>query len=218
MFLGHFGVALAAKEVAPRASLGTAILAAEFLDTVWPLFVLAGVETVEIAPGITRVSPLDFTSYPWSHSLAMTLAWAALFGAAYFALRRDRRTALWLAALVASHWLLDWIVHRPDLPLYPGEAARHGLGVWNSLAGSLALELGMLATGFAFYMKATRPADRVGAFAPWALLGLLVALYVGATFGPPPPSRKVLAASGLMGYLFLPFGWWVDRHRVVRTR
>jgi len=217
MFLGHFGLALAAKEVAPKASLGTAILAAEFLDTVWPLFVLAGIETVEVVPGITKITPLDFTSYPWSHSLAMSIGWGAAFAAVYWLVRRDRRTALWLGALVVSHWLLDWIVHRPDLPLYPGEAARHGLGLWNSVAVTLVLEFGTLAAGFAFYLRATRAADRIGSIGPWALVAVLVIIYMGAAFGPPPPSVHVLAFSSLLGYLFLPFGWWIDRHRTPRN-
>ena len=216
MFLGHFGLALATREVAPKASLGTAFLAAEFLDTVWPLFVLAGVETVEIAPGITKITPLDFTSYPWSHSLLMAIAWGAAFAAGYFLVRRDRSTALWLGALVVSHWLLDWIVHRPDLQLYPGDSARHGLGLWNSVGITLALEFGTFAAGLAFYLRATRAADRTGHLALWALVILLVVLYAGAAFGPPPPSVGALAGSTLLGYLFVPWGWWIDRHRVAR--
>ncbi|HUL97821.1 MAG TPA: metal-dependent hydrolase [Usitatibacter sp.] len=216
MFLGHFGVALAAKEVAPTASLGTTILAAEFLDSVWPLFLLSGVETVEIVPGITKVTPLDFTSYPWSHSLAMAIAWGVAFAAVYWLVRRNRAAALWLGAIVVSHWFLDWVVHRPDLPLYPGEAQRHGLGLWNSVPISLALELATLAAGLALYLRATRAKDRVGSAALWALVALLVILYMGATFGPPPPSVPALAASTLLGYLFVPWGWWIDRHRVPR--
>ena len=217
MFLGHFGVALAAKQVAPGASLGTAILAAEFLDALWPVFVLAGVETVEIAPGITAVTPLDFTSYPWSHSLAMSLLWGAVFAAVYAIVRRDRRTALWLGLIVVSHWVLDWIVHRPDLLLYPGEAQRHGLGLWNSIPVTLALELGTFAAGAWFYVRATRPADRIGSVALWAMVALLLLLYMGAAFGPPPPSVGALAFTSLLGLLFVPWGWWIDRHRAPRA-
>lgn len=213
MFLGHFGVALAAKKVAPGVSLGTTIFAAEFLDAVWPLFLIAGVEHVAIVPGITRMSPLDLTDYPWSHSLAMALAWSALFALAYYALRRRRAYALWLGALVASHWLLDWIVHRPDLPLAPGAQGRYGLGLWNSLPATLAVELGIFGAGVALYAASTRPVDRTGRIAFWLLAATLAAAWVGAAFGPPPPSVPVLAYSALAGYLFMAWGWWADRHR-----
>jgi membrane-bound metal-dependent hydrolase YbcI (DUF457 family) len=135
MFIGHFGVALAGKRAAPKTSLGTLILAAQFLDLLWPVFLLLGIEHVEIAPGITRVSAMNFTDYPISHSLLMALVWSALVGGVYYGLRRDRRAAWVVAALVLSHWVLDFIVHRPDLPLWPGGQARAGLGLWNSWPG-----------------------------------------------------------------------------------
>lgn len=213
MFLGHFGVALAAKRAAPGVSLGTTILAAEFLDVLWPLLLLAGVEHVAIVPGITRVTPLDFTDYPWSHSLVMTIVWAALFGAAYFAVRRKAAYALWLAALVASHWVLDWISHRPDLPLVPGGTSLHGLGLWNSLAATFTVEAALFAGGIALYLAGTRPIDRTGRIAFWALVAVLAASYLGATLGPPPPSVDALAYTGLIGYAMVAWGWWVDRHR-----
>ena len=99
MFLGHFGAAFAAKRVAPRPSLGTAVLAAQWADGIWPIFVMLGIEQVAIRPGITVVTPLDFVSYPYSHSLAADVGWAALFAVAYGTLRKDWRGAAWLAAL-----------------------------------------------------------------------------------------------------------------------
>jgi membrane-bound metal-dependent hydrolase YbcI (DUF457 family) len=213
MFLGHFGVALAAKKVAPEVSLGTTILAACFLDVAWPVLVLTGVERVEIAPGITRVTPLDFIHYPWSHSLVMAIGWSAIFAGVYYALRRNLRNAAWLAALVVSHWFLDWVVHRPDLPLYPGEAARHGLGLWNSLPITLAIEAAIFVAGIYIYATQSRSLDRIGAVAFWALVAFLVACYAGAVFGPPPPSVAVLAASSLFGVVLVAWGWWVERHR-----
>ena len=135
MFIGHFGVALAAKRVAPKTSLGTLILAAQFLDFLWAFFLLRGIEHVRIAPGFTRVSPLDFTDYPISHSLLMATVWALLFGGTYYALRRNARSALVLGAALLSHWVLDFIVHRPDLQLYPGSKVHVGLGLWNSVGG-----------------------------------------------------------------------------------
>ncbi len=141
MFIGHFGVALAAKRVAPKTSLGALILAAQFLEFLWPVFVLLGIEHVRIVPGATGVSPLDFTDYPISHSLLMATMWAVLFGTVDYALRRNVRIALVLGTAVLSHWALDFIVHRPDLQLYPGGKIRVGLGVWNSLPASIALEV-----------------------------------------------------------------------------
>src|SRR4051812_46150446 len=120
MFIGHFGVAMAAKRVAPAASLGTLVLAAQLVDLIWPAMLLLGIEQVRIDPGITRVTPLDFVHYPYTHSLVASLAWGALLALVYGASRKDWRTALWLAVLVVSHWVLDAIVHRPDLPLWPG--------------------------------------------------------------------------------------------------
>jgi membrane-bound metal-dependent hydrolase YbcI (DUF457 family) len=146
MFLGHFAIGFAAKRAAPRASLGTLFLAAQFIDLLWPLLVLAGIERVRIAPGITVVTPLDFEHYPWSHSLLMVLVWGVLFAGVYFLIRRDRRTSLVLGLAVVSHWVLDWLTHRPDLPLAPG-AERVGLGLWNSFAGTLIVEVGLFALG-----------------------------------------------------------------------
>ena len=213
MFIGHFGLAFAARRVAPEAPLGTSIFAAQFLDALWPVLVLAGVERVAIVPGITRMTPLDFEHYPWSHSLAMAILWGALFGGTYWLSRRRSRAALWLAALVVSHWILDWIVHRPDLPLYPGDAGRHGLGLWNSPAASLGIEFGLYAAGTYLYMSATRARDRIGAIAWWALVAFLLIAYVSSVLAPPPSSVEAVAYSALVGYLLIAWGWWIDRHR-----
>ena len=213
MFIGHFGLAMAAKEVAPRVSLGTTIFAAEFLDAVWPLLVFAGLERFEIRPGITKVTPLDFTHYPWSHSLVMAIGWGALFAFTYWLIRRRVRDAVIVGALVVSHWFLDWIVHRPDLPLYPGDPDRHGLGLWDSVPVTLVLEFGLFAAGIHLFLRNSRARDRVGTIAFWALVAVLVVSYMGAAFGPPPPSVNAVAASSLIGYLMVAWGWWIDRHR-----
>ena len=107
MFIGHFGVALAAKKVAPKTSLGTLILASQFADLLWPFLLLVGIEHVEIVPGITKVSPFDFTDYPFSHSLLMLFFWSLLVGGIYYALRRYQRGAFVIGAAVISHWILD---------------------------------------------------------------------------------------------------------------
>ena len=189
MFIGHFGVALAAKRVAPKTSLGTLILAAQFLDFLWPVFVLLGIEHVRIAPGVTRVSPLDFTDYPISHSLLMATVWAVLFGGIYYALRRNVRSALVVGAAVLSHWVLDFIVHRPDLQLYPGGEVRVGLGLWNSVAGTIAAGSPLLrrrASGFT--SACTRARDNAGRYGFWALIAFLFLGWVSTLFAGAPPS------------------------------
>jgi len=212
MFIGHFGVAMAAKSVAPRPSLGTLVLAAQWLDGLWPVFVLLGWEEVEIVPGITAANPLDFTSYPYTHSLAAAAVWAVVFGGFYYGLRRDRSGALWLAALVLSHWVLDLVAHRPDLPLWPG-SPRVGLGLWYSVPATLVVEFALFAGGAWIYASVTRARDRLGNALLWAFVGVLAALYLAALFGPPPPSARALAISGLLGWLFVPWAYWIDRHR-----
>jgi hypothetical protein len=169
MFLGHFGVALAAKKVAPRASLGVLVLAAQFADLLWPIFLLLGWEQVRIAPGITRVTPFDFISYPYSHSLVAQLVRGVALGAVYFALRRDARGAMVTGLCVPTHWMLDFVAHRPDMPVVPG-GPRYGLGMWNSLPLTLVVEFVIYAAGIAIYLKTTRAKVRVGIYALWSLL------------------------------------------------
>jgi membrane-bound metal-dependent hydrolase YbcI (DUF457 family) len=212
VFIGHFGMALAAKKVAPLPSLGTLLLAALLVDGIWPLFVLAGWERVEIVPGTTAVSPLVFESYPYTHSLAAGVLWGGLLAIAYYLRRHDRRGALWLVALVLSHWMLDFVSHRPDMPLWPG-GPRVGLGLWNSVPATLAVEFALFGAGAWLYASATRPRDRIGRYALWALVATLAALYLSAVFGPPPPSVRVLAMSGVLGWAFIAWGYWIDRHR-----
>jgi len=212
MFLGHWGVGLAAKRAAPRASLGTLFLAAQWVDLVWPTFLLLGWERVRIAPGNTRVTPLDFVDYPWTHSLAAGLGWAALLGAAIFALRRSARTALVAAAAVVSHWLVDFVVHRPDLPLVPG-GREYGLGLWNRPTWTMVVEFGLLAAGAALYAGSTRARDRTGSLALLGLVGFLVVIYLANILGPPPPNAKAIAWAGQAQWLLVAWGYWIDRHR-----
>jgi hypothetical protein len=217
VFIGHYALAFAAKRVAPAASLGTLILAAQFLDVLWPAFVIAGIERVEITPGNTAFTPLAFVHYPYSHSLLASAVWAALFGAAYLALRHDRAGALVIAALVLSHWALDAGSHRPDLPLLPGGETLIGLGLWNSVPATLVVECALFAGGLASYVALTRARDRTGVFSFGALVVVLLLAYSGAAFGPLPPSSEAVAYSGLLGWLAAAWGYWIDRHRSVAT-
>jgi hypothetical protein len=218
MFIGHFGLGFAAKQVAPRLSLGSAFLGAQFLDLLWPTFLLTGMETVRIAPGASGVTPLAFDHYPLSHSLLAALLWAAVVGGAWLAVRTEVRGAAVIAALVVSHWLLDAIVHVPDLPVAPGVATLVGLGLWHSAAATLAVEVPLFLAGLALYLRATRAADGVGRWGLWALVALLLVIYAGNLFGPPPPSTQAIAWLGQAQWLLVAFGYWVDAHRLPRVR
>lgn len=214
MFIGHLAIAFSLKRVAPEVQLATAVVAASFLDLVWPVLVAAGVEAVTIAPGTMALSPLDFVSYPYSHSLLTTLVWAVLFAGVFRRTGGSVRGAWWLGLAVASHWVLDLIVHRPDLPLSPGMETRVGLGLWNSVPGTLVVEGALFVAGVWVYLSATRSRDRIGTWGLWSLVALLVATYVAAMFGPPPPSVNAIVIADLAGTaLTVAWAAWVDRHR-----
>jgi hypothetical protein len=212
MFIGHFGVAFAVKKIAPRTSLGVLILGAQFLDFLWPIFLLLGIEHVRIAPGITKVSPLDFYDYPISHSLLMAAVWSAVVGGIYYRVRRYGRGALVVGLAVLSHWVLDFIVHRPDLPLWPG-GPRVGLGLWNFWVATLCAEILIYGIGVWVYAKSTRARDAVGGYAFWGLVAFLFLGWAATLGGGPPPDVRLLAWGALAMWLIIPWGWWADRHR-----
>ncbi len=215
MFIGHFGVGFGAKKAAPQLSLGTLILAAELVDLLFPVFTLLGLEALRLDPGNTRVAPFDFYRYPFTHSLATGIGWAVLLGLGVYALRRSARGALVVGLVVVSHWVLDWVPHAPDMPLWPG-GPKVGLGLWDSVPGTVLVEGAVFALGVALSLSATRARDRVGTWALWSLVGLLVLLYAANLAGPPPPSTDSFAWVGLAGWLFVPWGYWIDRHREAR--
>jgi hypothetical protein len=216
LFIGHFAAAYAAKRAAPQTSLGTLFTAAQLPDVLWPVFLMAGVEHAEIAPGDTAFTPLRFDSYPISHSLVTVVAWGALFGAIHFWRQRRKLDSLVLAALVVSHWLLDFASHRPDMPLWPG-GPKLGLGLWNHVGATVGVEVLMLAFGLWLARDATRPLDRVGSWGFACLALVLLLLYAANVTAPPPPSMKAVAWAGLLLVpLFLGLAGWVDRHREPR--
>ncbi len=216
MFIGHFAVGFAAKKYAPRTSLALLLAAPLFLDLVWPMFVITGWEQVRVDPGNTRYTPLDFVHYPWSHSLLMCIVWATLFALIYQRITHYRpgTIAIWVG--VVSHWVLDWITHRPDMPLYPS-GPRLGLGLWNSIAGTMIVEISMLVAGVWLYLQSTQARDRIGKYGLGVYVGLLLLLYVGDRFSGPPPSVAAIAWTGLAaGVIFVSWAWWFDRHRSLR--
>lgn len=217
MFLGHFAVGFAAKRAAPKASLGTMIAAACFLDLLWPVFVVAGIEWFRIAPGETVMNPLAFDHYPWSHSLLLTIVWGVLFGAVV----AWRGSGLWSAGVaglaVVSHWALDYVTHKPDLPITPWGGAKVGLGLWNTPGVEVPLEFGMYVLGVGLYVFGTKARDRVGTWALWPLVAVLALLHVANLTSPPPPSTSVVAWADLVAAVFLVWAVWADRHRAPRS-
>jgi hypothetical protein len=215
MFLGHHGVAFAAKAAAPRANLGVLFLATMWLDLVWPVLLLLNIEVVRFVPGLTPVNPFDFVFYPYSHSLLFALIWGVAFGGVYALFVRAWWPAAVAGLVVVSHWFLDLVVHRPDLPLHPG-SARFGFGLWNYLVATVVLELLILAVGVFLYLRTTRPKDRIGRWGLWAFIVFLLLLYGSSLVFPPPFNTRALAF-GALATLVLPlWAWWVDRHRAAR--
>ncbi|HEV2150190.1 MAG TPA: metal-dependent hydrolase [Longimicrobiaceae bacterium] len=210
MFIGHFAVALAAKRAAPRVSLGVLFAACQLPDLVWPVLLLLGWERVHVAPGATAFTPLEFVHYPVTHSLLATLGWSLLAGGAYALWRRDRRGGAVVGLLVLSHWILDWVTHRPDLPLYPG-GAEVGLGLWHSVAGTLAVEGALFTAGLAVYLATVRPRGVAGWAAFGGLVALLLGIYLGGVGAPPPPDVRTLAWLAMALWIIPPWAAWVDR-------
>lgn len=208
MFIGHFALGFAAKRVAPQASLGTLFLAAQFVDLLWPTLLLLGVERVAIDPALSG-APLVFVHYPISHSLLGAFGWAAVLGVAYFAVSHQRRGAWVVALLVVSHWVLDLLVHRPDLPLLLAGGPRLGLGLWDSPAAAQVLEVALFLACFAVYLRT--PAGKCAGVKPWVLAAVLLAIQIANAVGPPPPSIDAIAWVGQAQWLLVAAGYWADR-------
>lgn len=215
VFLGHFAVGFAAKRAVPRVSLAVLFIAAQLADLVWPVLVATGIEVVRIDPGNTAFTPFAFVSYPYSHSLVMLTLWGLLLGWGYRLLtNRNGHTVAVLAALVVSHWVLDVVVHRPDMPFFPGGGPKVGLGLWNSVPLTLVVELALFLVGLWIYSTTTRPKDAQGRWGWLGLVAILLLAYAGAAFGPPPQSISALSTMAMLGAVIIIGGaWWVDRHR-----
>ena len=212
MFVGHLAVALGTKSVEPKLPLSAAVAAAFGLDLLWPILLLTGVEVVRVRPGDTAFTQLAFDSYPWSHSLLMVLVWATVVGLVAARILRSARLGGVLGALVFSHWLLDWVTHRPDLPLWPGGPVS-GLGLWNSVGATVAVEGSLLVLGLVLYVRSTRAEDRVGSLGLYSLVALCTLLWISGPWAPPPPSASAVAWGALILWVLLPWSGWADRHR-----
>lgn len=209
MFVGHYGVSFAAKRAAPAVPLWVLFVAVQLLDIIWAPLILLGVEKVRIVPGITASNPLDLSYMPYSHSLVAALAWSAIAAAVYLARGHGRRPALVVGGAVFSHWVLDFLVHRPDLPLVD-DAAKVGLGLWNFPVPALALEALLVFGGMWLYFKVS-PVRRL----PMVIFA--IAMFIAQTvvfFGPPPSSDKSAAATALVAYaVYAGVAAWLERWR-----
>jgi hypothetical protein len=192
-------------------------LAAQFIDLLWPTFLLLGLERVRIVPGVTTVTPLLFEHYPFSHSLLAVVGWAVLVGSVHFFLRRQRLAALVIAALVVSHWLLDLLVHRPDLPLVPNGGPLVGFGAWSSPTLTLLIEVPLFAGGVWLYARRAGAVDRRGRWGLWGLVVALLIVYAGNLLGNPLQSAAAIAWVGQLQWLFVLLAYWIDKHRQLRT-
>lgn len=216
MFLGHFAVGFASKQIAPRASLGVLIAAPILLDALWPVFLLLGWERAFLETNSNPLLRFVFVSYPISHGLVAVIGWATLFAALYFGFQRYALGAIVIWVGVVSHWLLDYIVHRPDLPLYAGSKLV-GLGLWNHRAATVAVEIVMFLFGIMVYARQTRAKDRIGTYALLGFAALLLGTYILAAFGPATPSIKTVAIANLCSILVVvSWTWWIDAHRELR--
>jgi hypothetical protein len=232
VFIGHYGVAMAGKKVDGRPSLGTLFLAAQFLDILWPIFILLGWEQVEINP-VPEFLTLHFASYPFSHSLAAVLLWSLVFGAVYYLIKsrfagsrrsldnrehgKNLRVSVVLGGLVFSHWVLDFIVHVSDLQLFPGSSIRVGLGLWNSTVWTIVVEGLIFVGGIFLYIKSTKAKNLRGNIVFWSLVVFLIFAYVMNLNSPPPPSVRALGFVGLSQWLIIFWAYWADRNRKSAT-
>jgi membrane-bound metal-dependent hydrolase YbcI (DUF457 family) len=217
MLIGHYAVGLASKRLSPRTPLWVLIAAPIFLDLLWPIALLTGVESVRIDPSYSAVVPLDLHDYPYTHSLALAVGWSLALAVAWLVATRDRRATVVIGLAGFSHWVLDWITHPPDMPLYPGSATQVGLDLWQSVPATLAIELTMFAAGVAIYATMTRPRDRIGSLALWGFVGLLLAIYFASVFGPPPPSPTAVAVMALTQWPLLLWVRSFDRRRILTS-
>ncbi|MFZ0452812.1 MAG: metal-dependent hydrolase [Ignavibacteriaceae bacterium] len=213
MFIGHYGAGFAGKKIDNKPSLGTMFFAAQFLDLLWPVFILLGIENVKIVPGLMAANPLDFTYYPYTHSLFFTIIWGILFGAVYFLVRKNLKGSFLLGSLVLSHWILDLIVHRPDLPVLPWSDLKVGFGLWNSVPVSFVLEVLIFSLGAFFYLSSTKAKNKTGNFALWGLIIFLLVIFIANIFSSPPPSVEAIGIAGLSQWLIVAWAYWIDRNR-----
>lgn len=213
MFVGHFGIGLAAKKIAPEINLGILFIACQLLDFIWPILVLAGVEQVAVDHHATEVTPLNFLHYPYSHSLVMTLLYSLIGSAVAWRFFKSARVGIVVGFTVFSHWILDFITHRPDLPLFFGDN-KFGLGLWNSLWGTIVVEVGIFILGIILYLQSSPVLNRKRKIIFWSMIGFLSVIYVMNIFGPKVPvgtPPAAIAGPAIAMWLIVIWSYYSDR-------
>lgn len=208
MFVGHFAVGLLAKKNKDQPSLAMMFIAVQLLDLLWPVFILMGIETMSIDPGNTKLTHLDFEYYPFSHSLLMAIVWSLVLGLGYFLFTKNKNGSMLLGTLVFSHWILDLITHRPDLPLSPFTDIKVGFGLWNYPVSEIILELLIFGLGAFLYYKSPCFKRKI---AFWLLMAFLLIVHLMNLFGPPPPDTMAVAWSANLMWLIVLWAWWIER-------
>jgi len=215
MFVGHYGPSFAIKSLRPAISMWLLFIAVQLVDVAWAALILLGIEKVRIVPGITASNPLDLYYMPYTHSLVAAIIWsvAVAFLVRFLPGVTTRSAAVWIGIAVFSHWVLDLLVHRPDLPLYD-DTMKIGLGLWNYPAIALALEAALLFGGMIMYLRVTIPINAIGRVGLPVLGVVMVAIQSYIFFGPPPASPAAAAMTALASYVvFAALAEWLARQR-----
>lgn len=216
MFVGHYAASLALKNFEKRASLGILFLAVQFVDILFFPFVLLGIERINIVENFTQSTHFELEYLPYTHSLLAFVVWS---GAAYALFRwvvvKNHSVAIVVALAVFSHWLLDLLVHTPDLPLASDATTKLGLGLWNNAIATYTLEAGLLILGLWLYLRSTKAVTSVGKYGMGVFVGFLLLVNVANIFGPPMVDSELgLAVFALTSYLlFAAVAFWLDRKR-----
>lgn len=222
MFIGHYAPAAAFKPLTPSVPLWHYFVAVQFLDYLWSVFILAGIENARITPGFLEASDLDLYFMPYSHSLAAAVFWS-LAGAVFYraAINRSagRSGSILIGVAIFSHWLADLLVHAKDLALYPGSEIKLGLGLWSSLTLSKGIELGFFLAGFILYLGGTSPKGIMGRAAPAVVIAALIGVEIYAATGEPPADIRIFAVLALLSYTIIAaLAFWLDKVRTGRQR
>jgi hypothetical protein len=218
MFIGHLAVGLAAKKASPKLNLGLLFIACQLLDLIWPVLVLTGVEQVSVDHSATAVTPFNFSYYPYSHSLLMTIIYSLVLGVVITKVSKSTRAGIVFGIVVSSHWFLDLLTHRPDLPLYFDEL-KVGLGLWNSVMATFIVEVVIFIIGIFFYLKTSPLITKKRKVIFWSMIAFLFLIYIGNIFGPKIPidtHPNAIAGPALALWLIVVWGYFADKNNSIK--